>query len=388
MSSRKSLVIGLVAALAALSTIVAEAKPLKVYIMAGQSNMQGKARGKTIERMLLTGGDKQLYGDMMDKDGTLILPKDVHEVYFTVSKRGWTVDAGPAWPGFGKESNLEASFGPDYTFGIYMQKHLNEPFLIIKTAWGGKSLRFNFRPPSAGGFTGAKDKFGEPEGHFYNKMLENVNTVLADLDKYHPAYKKEDGYEIAGFVWFQGYNDMIAADNEVYRATADKPAFAEYTRLMACFIRDVRKDLAAPKMPFVIGVVGFDGPISDEKNPKYQFREAQAATAALPEFAGNVVAARTADCWDMELQRINDKASDACRKKLLIESPKMGPRAISQAIERGAAAEIAPEVLSPEELKIYQTGQSNASFHYMGSAQIYGKIGKVFADAMIGMEKH
>jgi hypothetical protein len=90
----------------------------------------------------------------------------------------------------------------------------------------------------------------------------------------------------------------------------------------------------------------------------------------------------------MELQRINDKASDACRKKLLIESPKMGPRAISQAIERGAAAEIAPEVLSPEELKIYQTGQSNASFHYMGSAQIYGKIGKVFADAMIGMEKH
>ena len=28
---------------------------------------------------------------------------------------------------------------------------------------------------------------------------------------------------------------------------------------MACFIRDVRKELAAPKMPFVIGVIGVHG---------------------------------------------------------------------------------------------------------------------------------
>jgi hypothetical protein len=46
---------------------------------------------------------------------------------------------------------------------------------------------------------------------------------------------------------------------------------------------------------------------------------------------------------------------------------------------------LAPEVLTPEELKISQTGVSNAPFHYMGSAYTYGNIGKAFADAMAEM---
>ncbi|MHC4734313.1 MAG: hypothetical protein ACYTDW_07605 [Planctomycetota bacterium] len=41
------------------------------------------------------------------------------------------------------------NIGPEFTFGIYMQKALKEPILIIKTAWGGKSLYMDFRPPSA-----------------------------------------------------------------------------------------------------------------------------------------------------------------------------------------------------------------------------------------------
>jgi alpha-galactosidase len=94
--------------------------------MAGQSNMQGKARVKTIERLTLAGGDKKLYSDMMGVDGRTIVPKGVYEVYFTEGRTGSTVEAGPARPGFGEESDPDDSFGPDYTFGIYMQKHLNE----------------------------------------------------------------------------------------------------------------------------------------------------------------------------------------------------------------------------------------------------------------------
>jgi radical SAM superfamily enzyme YgiQ (UPF0313 family) len=38
-----------------------------------------------------------------------------------------------------------------------------------------------------------------------------------------------------------------------------------------------------------------------------------------------------------------------------------------------------------KKLKIIQTGQSNAGYHYMGSAYTYGNIGKAFADAMFKM---
>ena len=31
-----------------------------------------------------------------------------------------------------------------------MEKLLDEPILIIKTSWGGRSLHTDFRPPSAG----------------------------------------------------------------------------------------------------------------------------------------------------------------------------------------------------------------------------------------------
>ena len=40
--------------------------------------------------------------------------------------------------------------GPEFTFGLTLDKSLEEPFLIIKTAWGGKSLYYDFPPPSAG----------------------------------------------------------------------------------------------------------------------------------------------------------------------------------------------------------------------------------------------
>lgn len=56
--------------------------------------------------------------------------------------------------GFGERGHqptkLSGKIGPEFTFGIYMEKELKEPIIIIKTAWGGRSLNTEFRPPSAG----------------------------------------------------------------------------------------------------------------------------------------------------------------------------------------------------------------------------------------------
>jgi len=42
----------------------------------------------------------------------------------------------------------ENKLGPEFTFGIYLERLLGEPILPVKTAWGGRSLHTDFPPPS------------------------------------------------------------------------------------------------------------------------------------------------------------------------------------------------------------------------------------------------
>ncbi len=150
-SKKISLFISLAIVAVVNSTATATAgKPLKVFILAGQSNMQGKARVRTIERLNMTEDGKQMYEDIMGEGASPAPVEGVYSIYFTGGRSGPSVFKGPLQPGYEGEITPDSSFGPEYTFGIYMQEHLNEPFLIIKTAWGGKNLLQQFRPPSAG----------------------------------------------------------------------------------------------------------------------------------------------------------------------------------------------------------------------------------------------
>ena len=92
-------------------------------------------------------------------------------------------------------------------------------------------------------------------------MVEHVKKVLGDIKRVVPDYDAAQGYELAGFAWFQGWNDMV--DGGTY-PNRDKPGgYDAYSTAMAHFIRDVRKDLNAPKLPFVIGVLGVGGPTAE-----------------------------------------------------------------------------------------------------------------------------
>ncbi len=76
----------------------------------------------------------------------------------------------------------------------------------------------------------------------YRMMNETIQDVLANRKDNHPEYDAEAGYEIAGFVWFQGYNDQFS------------PEFrGNYKNNMMTFIKDIRKEYKTPNMPFVIG---------------------------------------------------------------------------------------------------------------------------------------
>ena len=91
-------------------------------------------------------------------------------------------------------------------------------------------------------------------GTRYREMIAHVKDVLAHVNRIIPDYDPKDGYEIAGFVWFQGWNDKVSS--HVYPNREKPGGYDLYSELLADFIRDVRKDLNAPGMPFVIGVHG------------------------------------------------------------------------------------------------------------------------------------
>jgi Carbohydrate esterase, sialic acid-specific acetylesterase len=172
-----------------------------------------------------------------------------------------------------------------------MGDSLDNPVLLIKCAWGGKSLAVDFRPPSAGKIPyslGEKQDraFADdpsPVGLYYRETVAKVKSALAEIERLVPG--SHGKYELAGFGWHQGWNDRI---NDQFNA--------EYESNMAHFISDIRSDLGAPSLPFVIAETGMNGP--DEKHPRaLSLMKAQAAVAKRSEFHGNVAFVPTQTFW-------------------------------------------------------------------------------------------
>jgi len=350
------------------------AGPLKVFILAGQSNMQGHAAISTFDAMAADPKTASLLKQMRGPDGA---PRVCERTW--ISSVGCLGDAysdrteakGALTAGFGAP---EDKIGPEFTFGITMEQAVDGPVLIIKTSWGGRSLHTDFRPPSAGPFVWRAEERAEREargedvqkleaekiaatGEYYRAMIAHVKMVLADLPRVVPGFDAAQGFELAGFVWFQGFNDYV--DGGVYPKQQEEGGYDQYADLLGHFIRDVRKDLAAPRMPFVIGVMGIDGMRGDTDAPMRNFRSAQRKPATLDDFKGNVIAVETAPFWDDDLERL---------------------------MERRERSKDPEADFTPEERKRLE-GASDGGYHYLGAAKIMAPIGRAFAEALVGASK-
>ena len=250
---------------------------IKVFVLAGQSNMQGQGvvemdhpqhynHGKgNLVNSIKNAADPELYAHVRDKDGHWIERDDVW-VRFLI-KSG--LHKGPltvGYTGYGNKTHI----GPEFQFGHVVGERFEEPVLLIKTAWGGKSLYKDFRPPSAGGEVGA----------YYNKMMDEVEEGLRRIGHDFPELEGKKP-EIAGFVWFQGWNDMF-----------DEDGLAHYEGNLVHLIHDVREAWSKPNLPVVIGELGNMG--DDASKKIFTLRAAQAAAAARAEFEGTVKFVRTA----------------------------------------------------------------------------------------------
>jgi Carbohydrate esterase, sialic acid-specific acetylesterase len=260
--------------------------PLKVFLMVGQSNMQGHGYiAKQDENGTFYNGTLpwmiDTYPDQYSKlrqqpDGNWTVREDVWVAYnreYYLDVHGRIGQHGPLVPGFGGDPGEEGQqMGPELGFGWTLAEELNgqsqkQQILLLKLAWGGRSLAGNFRPPSSGGTTGL----------YYEAIIAYTYKMLAHLQLFFPDY---DGrYELAGFAWHQGWNDGCDANMT-----------HEYEFNLANLIRDVRRDLNVPKLPFVIAVSGFLG-YEPDHGPRDAIVAAQFAVAnstKYPEFAGNV----------------------------------------------------------------------------------------------------
>jgi hypothetical protein len=246
---------------------------VKVFILAGQSNMEGHGKVKAeqsanggkgaLEWLVKNDATAPRFKHLADAAGAWIARDDVQIWYL-----GRT---GNLAPGFGFR---EGYIGPELGFGHVVGDAFDEPVLLVKLAWGGKSLAKDFRPPSSGGEVGP----------YYKELLKLTKEVLGSAHKLFPQYAGRN-LELIGFGWHQGWNDRV---NQAFND--------EYEQNLTNFIRDIRKDLGAAQLPFVIAETGMSG--WEEKHPRaLSLMKAQAAVAKQDEFQGNVAFVGTRDFY-------------------------------------------------------------------------------------------
>ncbi len=320
---------------------------VKVFILAGQSNMEGKAKNTLLEYQAKNPKTKELFAHLRKGDEWIV--RDDVFIKYLGRHGGLTI-------GYGSPERT----GVELEFGTVMGEHFDEPVLLIKAAWGGHSLFKPFRPPSAGAppqaalddtmekakakAEKAKKKGGKAKplptmdeikagyGVSYRNMMKEVEETFANYETMFPSLKGKK-LEIAGFVWFQGFNDKFG-----------DYAPAEYASNMKHFIKDVRKDLKVPNMPFVIGTLGQNGS-KPAQGSSLVVIDAQLAMNEVPEFKGNVKTIRT----DVLVDKTAEKLIDGWQNHVE-EWEKVG---------------------------------SDRGYHYYGSAIWFTRIGHAFGETMI-----
>ncbi|MGK0220009.1 MAG: hypothetical protein ACI9HE_003516 [Planctomycetota bacterium] len=325
-------------------------RSVQVYVLAGQSNMVGKAQNKLLEYQA-NAEPTRAHFEHLRKDGEWIVRDDAF-IKFGERRGGLTI-------GYGSSGRT----GPELGFGTCMAEKSKQPILLIKTAWGGHSLYQAFRPPSRGlpdtaileaelakavantekrnAKNDRKDPLPTMEeieaayGQSYRNMLADVRSTMKDCSTLFPELKGKR-LELAGFVWFQGWNDQ-------YNGVE-----AEYEVNMQHFIQDVRKDLDAPKLPFVIALMGQNGS-TPAKGPMLVIQEAQLAMNKVHGFAGNVLAIRTDTLVDKAAETVYQGWKDHVE-----EWEKVG---------------------------------SDHAYHYLGSAIWFDRIGTAMGQAMLRLQQ-
>jgi hypothetical protein len=282
------LILSLSLALLVLSqTAVAGNETLKVYLLAGQSNMEGQgytwdnfatvnnwnvpsldylSGSSASSRAYLASLPESVYGFKQAFDASWMNARDdawavnylssngqalqVRSVQDTAigndSLPAYPTGIGPLSPGFGKNGSIGSRgdgtnmtpsyFGLELGMGHNLGDAMQSPLMMFKSSKGGTTLAVNWRPPSAVADRGGA--IGSNYTNTMNRFTSFLDGLDADLaggvldDKYGGA----TGYEVAGFVWMQGWNEMFNQNG----GPTSAQMIAEYADNMVDLVEDIR----------------------------------------------------------------------------------------------------------------------------------------------------
>ncbi len=282
----------LVAAVALMTTGLQAEPPVKIYVMVGQSNMQGYGgiegeKPNTLRDVVRKDTEKQ-FQFLVDGNGDWVERSDV---WIYLDQAPMAPRYSGLKPGYGARPDY---IGPELGFGHRIGDATDGQVLIIKTCWGGKSLGNDFLPPSIGNYP-TPTLPGEP-GFYYHEILRIVNDVTENIGTLFPDYQGQ-GMEIAGLCYHQGWNDM---GSEAYGGQ------------LARFIEDIRSvehGLGVPDLRVVVassGMMRSDNPVKDGQL-------SMADTEKYPHFAGNVAVVDTSKPYGPEKLQFWFEAEDSPR---------------------------------------------------------------------------
>ncbi|MBT7103285.1 MAG: hypothetical protein HN598_05545 [Planctomycetes bacterium] len=356
---------------------IAPALPkVKVFILAGQSNMEGHGQIRSLDMLGKDPKHGKLLSLLKADDGSWKTRDDV-----TISWQAKNKKHGPLTVGWGYG---DQEIGPELLFGAIVGEHFDEPVLLIKTAWGGKDVYCDFRSPAAGKPTDADAAMLERQaadgqerkvGHFYRQMISEIEQCLANIDDVVPGYQGQ-GYELAGMAWFQGWNDFCQWHVQVDGERIGDQLIANYSKNLAAMFQDVRKDLKAPDLPIAIGEMGVGGhemaarakknPDDGEAMAMMNFRKAQQAVADDPALE-RVYFVPTSDYWDVRLQELRRISDDWWNEKR------------EKGIEDTEQNHLPTPALNQE----FESRGGHWYCHYNGSASNYSLVGYALAEMLL-----
>ena len=256
-------------------------KPVQVFILMGQSNMLGLGKMASLEAAVKTNGK---YPYLVDDSGDWTVRKDVRNVFIMTHKlqhNDWMCPTN--------RNNV----GPEFGIGHVLGTAIDAPVMILKSCIGNRSLGWDLLPPSVKAYEyegKLQPGYGEtPEtagqgptkpanswyaGKQWDDDIAGGKSILEDLQTYYPGAK---GYEVAGFLWWQGDKDM--------RVPAH---FNNYEKHLIELIKCLRKEFNSPRAPFVTASLGQTK--EGDKSGHGVILDAMKSVAASkdPELAGTV----------------------------------------------------------------------------------------------------
>ncbi len=199
------------------------AKKTKVFLLAGQSNMDGRAKASGLS----------------DEDKARLKKAQQNVTLYYNFGEGKPLDTTKVAKHTAKKFGADYLFGPELFFGIEMfEKYPNHKIVLIKRSRGGMSLYGAWNPDwTLEKATLIKE---EKQPKLYAEFVEYSTKVLSTL--------KKDSYELCGMLWVQGESDSG-------KKGGLKPREAYEANLIKLISR-VRTDFMHPKLPFLLFQVG------------------------------------------------------------------------------------------------------------------------------------